>query len=187
MSQALNKAAAWGRTRSAEQILQEMALPPGYVSPSSGRLSVSRKASPKTLEARIRARRRPTSLYRYLVSWNRTQGALVKVAPGRTKRMRRAFPMKLRRGLELTDTKHNLGLAIRLRKGEKPRKKGMAVPLGGGSASSDVYLLYAPSVQQAFISNSGKGVAADLSDRIARKAEREFGRLLDLRLSGRMK
>ena len=180
MSMALNRAAEWGRTRSAEQILEELALPPGYVSPRQGRLVVSAKASEKNLEARIRARRRPTSLARYLVSWTRSTGALVKVAPGKTRRMKSAFPVKLRRGRTLTDTQHNLGLAIRLRKGKKPYKKTIAVPMYKGR-DTNVYLLYAPSIQQAFLANAGTGVAKDLSDAIARKAESEFFRILDAR------
>jgi len=46
---------------------------------------------------------------------------------------------------------------------------------------TNVYLLYAPSIQQAFLANAGTGVAKDLSDAIARKAESEFFRILDAR------
>jgi len=175
---AINKAAKRGRTEAAQMIRRQVNLPAAYVAPTRGRLVAVPAATPKKLESYIRARSRPTSLARYVVSQTKGKrgGVTVQVAPGRARFMKGAFLMKLRRGKVLTDTQHNMGLAIRLRPGESVRNKKTMKMISGGLA-----LLYGPSVQQAFISRSGSGVAKDLSDRILREAEREYLRLVDLK------
>jgi hypothetical protein len=140
---------------------------------------VSKKASSGLPQARIRARFRPTSLARYAVTnlrtWKRGQPITVRVAPGRVKTLRRAFPQRLRAGTQMTDAKHNMGLAIRLKPGETPRNKKFFVAMKGGR-----WLMYAPSIQQAFISRSGAGVAKDTEHDVLRDLEREWMRLAKL-------
>ena len=83
--------------------------------------------------------------------------------------------MRLPQGRTLTDTKYNLGLAIRLRPGEKLQNKVAARRVEKG-----LYLLYGPSVDQVFRSRDGTGVATDLVPDIEQDLSDEFIRLLEL-------
>lgn len=174
--QAVNRTAERARTRAAEKIGREVNFPRNYLSPAGGRLTVAKKAQKGDLEARVRARSRATSLARFVASGtvNRT-GVRVEVAPGRSKYMRRAFLVTLRAGSS-TETKSNLGLAIRLRPGETLQNKVKAVRM-----ERNFYLLYGPSVQQAFVSESGSGIAQEISPETLDFLEAEFGRLMELR------
>ena len=172
---AINKAARDGRKNAADMIRTQVKLSPGDVGPKSGLLSVAKQAQRGSLEARIRARGRPTSLARYVTSANRKRGVTLQVSPGKATFMRRAFLVKLRAGSADIVTKSNRGLAIRLRPGERLDRKHKQVQLGKG-----LVLLYGPSVQQVFSDNAGKGVAEDISPEILNKMEGEFLRLLKL-------
>lgn len=172
--QAVNKATEMGRTEAARKMRQEIMFPATYLNPAQGRLFVSRKAQTNSLEARVKARGRATSLARFLVGGVPSKGssAIIEVSPGRMSVMKRAFVMKLRAGKSV-ETKHNLGLAIRLKPGESiANKKFMR------KVSRNLYLLYGPSVDQVFIANDGAGVAKDISPFIQDKMESEFFRLL---------
>jgi hypothetical protein len=84
----------------------------------------------------------------------------------------KAFLVRLRAGQgPVQDGAFNLGLAIRLRKGETISNKVQMVPFGGG-----LYLLYGPSVDQVF-----RGVASEnaplLADAFADEFFRQFVRL----------
>ena len=161
----------------ARKIRSQVALPASYVAPGTKRLYVSQKAQRGSLEARITARGRPTSLARFTRGTIRQgqAGVYVEVQPGRAKFMKRAFLLRLPQGAALTDTKFNLGLAIRLRPGETVQNKRTARKLGKG-----LYLLYGPSVDQVFRANDGSGVASDAVPEIERELSGEFLRLLDL-------
>ena len=173
-SRALNKIALRGRTRIARRIGEQISVPASYLAPSGGRLIVSRKASPSSLVAVITARSRPTSLARF--ARGRGRGNVrVEVRPGRVRELRRAFFIRLRQGSALTDTQFNLGLAIRLRPGERIENKVRQAQLAKG-----LYLLYGPSVQQVFLDNASDGVAAREAPAIAGDLETEFLRLLKL-------
>lgn len=174
---AINKLADHGRARAAAEIGRQVNLPASYLSPSGGRLAVSQKATKGNLEARIRARTRATSLARFVTSGTPGKpGVRVSVRPGSSITLPKAFLMKLRAGKELTDTKFNLGLAVRLKSGESLRNKYKRVQL-----AKNLYLLYGPSVDQVFLHNDEKrGVAVDLSPELADKLEAEFTRLLEL-------
>lgn len=170
-ARAVNATATRTRTASDRAIRQQVNFPASYMSPSSGRLVVHSKASAGNLEARIRARQRPTSLARFSASLPRGgQGVTVQVQPGRTKFMKRAFFIRLRAGAGVTETKFNLGLAIRLRPGERLINKKQAIRMANG-----LYLLYGPSVDQVF-----RTVAEDESPAAARFLEAEFLRQLAL-------
>lgn len=174
-AQAINKVARDQRAEAARRITDQVNLPKSYVSPAGGRLVVSQQAQKESLEARITARGRPTSLARFSRGTPGKAGVTVEVKPGQTSFMRRAFLIRLPQGSTLTDSRFNLGLAIRLRPGERLQNKARQVKLDKG-----LYLLYGPSVQQVFLNNEGKGVAADLADPTADYLEAEFTRLLAL-------
>lgn len=174
-AQAINKVARDQRAEAARRITDQVNLPKSYVSPSGGRLVVSQKAQRTSLEARITARGRPTSLARFSRGTPGKAGVTVEVKPGQSSYMRRAFLIRLPQGSTLTDSRFNLGLAIRLRPGERLNNKVRQVKLDKG-----LYLLYGPSVQQVFLDNAGKGVADDLAEPTADYLEAEFSRLLSL-------
>lgn len=172
---AINKVARDGRAAAAREIRKEVAFPPQYVSPSQGRLAVTRQANRNTLEAAIGARARATSLARFSTGKGGPGGVSVVVKPGRATAIKRAFLIRLRAGTANLDTKSNLGLAIRLRPGESLRNKYAAKRMQNG-----LYLLYGPSVDQVFLNNAGKGVAADIEPDVLAKLESEFVRQLGL-------
>ena len=131
--------------------------------------------------AAITARQRPTSLARFapgqsFVGARRTGGVNVRVnRGGGAKRIKGAFFVRLRRGGDTGDG-FNLGLAIRLKPGEKlrgRRKGGTGVML-----APDLYILQGPSVDQVFREVSVAG-----SPRIADNLVKEFTRQW-VRLSG---
>lgn len=169
-----------GITALREAMEDEVAFPRGYLNDPK-RFGVTQRATNANLEARIRARSRPTSLARFAggasIIGNRAAGTdvSVRVNPSRRKSMQGAFLVRLRAGQgPVTDDAFNLGLAIRLKPGEAVRNKTRMVPFGGG-----LYLLYGPSVDQVF-----QTVAVEQSDRLAGLIAEEFLRQLDIRLKG---
>lgn len=176
--QAINKIARDARAQAARLIREQVNLPARYVSPSEKRLYVSRQAQGSNLEARITARGRATSLAQFVTGPAKPgkAGVYVQVQPGKARFMRRAFLIRLPQGnAAVTDTKFNLGLAIRLRPGERLQNKVTARRVERG-----LYVLYGPSVSQVFRANDNSGVASDIAPEYARKLEAEFLRLLDL-------
>ncbi len=153
----------------------EVAFPAGYLTDPK-RFGVSQRATNANLEARIRARTRPTSLARFARGGSPIGGGApvvsptVRVNPGRNATMKGAFLIRLRAGQggELS----NLGLAVRLKPGEVVRNKTRMVPFGGG-----LYLLYGPSVDQVFqtvaVERSG-----EIADMLGAEFLRQFDRLL---------
>lgn len=178
---AINKIAPQARTKAAERIRAQVNFPTGYLSPAGKRLFVSRLARRGSLEAAITARSRPTSLARFIQGYTPgKKGVTVRVKPGSSAFMKNAFVVQLPAGKNI-DTKSNLGLAIRLPKGQTLKGKRTAVKLDTG-----LYLLYGPSVDQVFINatgaKAGEGVATDpaYQEDILDDLEREFLRLWDL-------
>lgn len=164
---AINKTADSSRKLAADEIRQQVAFPATYLSPSTGRLSVTERARRGSLEARIKGRHRPTSLARFATPAGK--GVNVEVKPGLAQFMPRAFLIKLNAGSGRTETKFNRGLAIRLKPGETIRNKKQAIRMASG-----LYLLYGPSVDQVF-----RTVAEDITPDVATRLENEFVRLLD--------
>lgn len=176
-ARAINRVTRDGRSSIAMQIAREVNFPPGYLNPSKKKLFVAKQATRNDLEGVIRASSVPSSLARFAqgaVRPNQRGGVTVRVGRN-TQTLRRAFLMKLRAGNAPIETKYNLGLAIRLRPGEKLANKKFARQI-----SSGLYLLYGPSVDQVFASRDGTGVAEQQSDRLSRDLENEFLRLMDL-------
>ncbi|ARB05714.1 hypothetical protein [Synechococcus virus S-ESS1] len=176
-SQAINTTLRNKRARAAKLIRDQVNLPARYVSPSGKGLYVAKQASPGKLEGIIRARGRATSLAQFVQGSPRVgkAGVVVEVHPGKAKFLKRVFPIKLPQGSADVATKYNLGLAIRLRPGEKLDRKVTA-----RSVSKGLYVLYGPSVDQVFRSLDGSGVANDLVSEIERDLSEEFLRLLEL-------
>lgn len=178
---AVNSAATKGRTRAASQILKEIAFPSSYVAPRNGRLVVKKQATETDLEAIISARTRATSLARFakgsapISGAKRRAGVRVEVTPGAVRRLPGAFLLRLRAGTASLDTKSNMGLAVRTKNG-RPPPGYKPVQIG-----DNLWLLYGPSVSQAFFSQKNNGgVATDISPRIAADLEDEFWRQMDL-------
>ena len=173
---AINKVARDTRALAARQIGEQINLPKRVLGPAAGNLVVSKQAQRASLEARIKARGRPTSLARFTKGSPGRAGVTVEVKPGQARFLRRAFLIRLPQGSSLTETRFNLGLAIRLRPGETLDNKTNQVRLSKG-----LYLLYGPSVQQVFLDNQNKGVARDLEPSVGQDLENEIIRLLGLR------
>lgn len=173
---AINKITRDGRAMIARDIRDQVNLPASYVAPGQKRLYVSKEATTGDLEGKITARGRATSLARFVQGTpRRGQGVRVEVAPGRSRYMKKAFLIRLPAGKGDTDTKFNMGLAIRLRPGETLQNKLTARRMEKG-----LYLLYGPSVDQVFRARDGSGVANDVAPQLATNLEREFLRLLDI-------
>lgn len=176
--QAINKIARDGRSSIAIQMEHEINYPPSYLTPSKRRLYVKMQATQSSLEAVIAATGRPTSLARF-VQGNATpsaRGGLTVRVGQKTKRLKRAFLMRLRSGNEaISEDRFNIGLAVRLKPGETLTNKKFSRRIDSG-----LYLLYGPSVDQVFLGRGGKGVAAEQAPDLALKLENEFIRLMEL-------
>lgn len=159
----------------------EVAFPPGYLEDKS-RFGQSKSATNNDLTAAITARFRPTSLARFAPGQSyegarRTGGVNVKVnAGGGARRINRAFFVRLRRGGDTSDG-FNLGLAIRLKPGE--RLRGRRKGASGVELAPNLYLLYGPSVDQVF-----REVSVAESPKVADALQTEFIRQY-VRISGR--
>lgn len=161
----------------------EVNFPAGYLEDKE-RFGQTRRATDSDLTAAITARFRPTSLARFAEGQSfegarRTGGVRVKVnRGGGAKRLEGGFFVRLRRGADTSDG-FNVGLAIRLKPGERlrGRKKGGA----GIELAPNLYLLYGPSVDQVF-----RQVSVAESPEVADELQREFIRQY-VRLSGSVK
>lgn len=150
---ATNDAAAHGLALARMVVTSEINLPPAYVR-DPDKLRIAKKASGSSGEAVILANARPVSLARFATSrklGRRPGGVHVKVKPGgASKTLKRGFLVPLKVGSEKADVAasfYNLGLAVRLKPGEKLSNKRVAKRLGN---SGNVWLLYGPSVHQGF-------------------------------------
>ncbi len=148
-----------------ERIMKESNFPPGYLDDAS-RMDIPKLASPEDLVATIRGRDRPTSLLRFATGPS-DDGMRVEVNPGDVKDIPDGFIINLRGG--------NQGLAIRLKPGQTLHNFRGAEPV---QIFPNVYLLYAPSVDQVF-----RDVAEDISPDIAAELEREFIRRFNVAIN----
>ena len=174
--QAINKLARDGRKQAADRILAQVNFGASYLAPGNKRLYVSKQAKRGDLEAKITARGRPTSLARFVTAGTfGKEGVTVQVGHGKTKRLKRAFLIKLRAGTDAIETRFNMGLAVRLKPGDTLRNKKSVVQL-----QSNLYVLYGPSVSQVFLDrDEKKGVSIDIAPDILDGLETEFLRLLE--------
>jgi hypothetical protein len=166
---AINRTIERARTASARRMRQQVAFAPSYLN-REDRLGVTKRARRGSLEARVTGRHRPTSLARFATNarQSRTPGARVMVKPGLATFLPKAFFINLRSGN--TDTKNNVGLAIRLPEGQRPDRAYKPTQVG-----RNLWLLYGPSISQIF-----DDVAVDLSPATAADLEAEFLRLMGL-------
>lgn len=164
---AVNDAAEFGRTLSSSFIRKELNFTAGYLL-EDGRLQVIKRAAGNNLEAIVRGRDRPTMLSRF------ASGSKKPGRPSRTPRVRvlagkGASPVKNSFFVPLNNG--NVGLAVRLRPGQRiPGKNIMANTRGG------IYVLYGPSVGQAARS-AFPGVVDEVSDRLQTRFVHHFERL----------
>lgn len=167
---AINRTTERARTASARAIRQQVNLSATYLG-RPDRLGITKKATRADMEARITGRNRPTSLATFATGGRagaRRAGATVRVQPGLVTRLPKAFFVNLRTGN--TDTKGNLGLAIRLPEGKRPDAAYKPTKLGRG-----VWLLYGPSVGQV-----ADDVFVEIGPETAEFMEAEFLRLMNL-------
>ena len=175
---ALNEAARYGRRLGSEQIRREVNLKAGYI--DAGRLQVTRRADASNLEAVITARDRPTSLARF--GQGSPRFGAQRVAPrvrvkasGGSSTLKRGFYLRLRRGNSVVSSENaNIGLAIRLKEGERVENKSQMASIGDG-----MYLLYAPSVGQVFRGVSER-IAEDVGIQAANRFAHHIGRRLNV-------
>lgn len=167
---AVNDTARYARRQGSKKVREEVAFRADYMgNDEEGALSVASWSTGNDGEAVVRARNDAKSLASFGTGHPRfgKAGARVRVAPGRTKTMQRAFYMKLRRGSADIDAEnYNVGLAIRLKKGERVSNKNQMKAIGGG-----LYLLYGPSVAQVF-----DDVALDMQDDVSNYLVTQFVR-----------
>lgn len=178
---AINSTLDKGYTRIKRRIGEKANLKPAYI---AGRLTV-RKADDNRLSGSIVGRYRGTSLARFdpNVLYGPTKsgtgkkraGVSVKVRNLRRK-MSKAFLMQLKN--------ENQGLAIRIPKGQKPKRIFDAKPLYSprSGREQDVYLLYGPSVHQIMTSDKQgpsvlSEVTPELTDYLNNEFQRQFARL----------
>jgi hypothetical protein len=176
LNQTMQRAGLQGARKA---VYQQVAFPKGYL--ESGRLVPGKTASPTRLEASIIGRERPTSLARFAVSPIRfgpqPKGTTVdvRVKPGTIKIIPHAFFVRLRAGSQLTETVNNVGLAIRLKPGERieNRYKGNTQEI-----FPNVFLLYGPSVGQVLREGAG-GFMPMLLELSSAEFFRQLDRLLN--------
>jgi hypothetical protein len=152
---------------------QQVAFPKGYLNDPK-RFGVRKFATEDDLEAAVVGRQRPTSLARFSIGGRpAVPGVRVRVNPGASRAMNRAFLIRLRAGSgPVTDDSFNLGLAVRLKPEEVVQNKKVMVPLGPGG----LYLLYGPSVDQLFRTVAGD-ISPAVADEVATQFFRQFARL----------
>ena len=151
-----------------EEMTDQIAFPRGYL--TGDRIGVTKRATNANLEAVITGRKRATSLARFTSARtiNQKGGVSVRVSRGRTTYLKQAWLVRLKKGASLDEDHYHIGLAVRLRPGEKLNKKTVHQ---SWLVAGQVALLYGPSVDQVF-----QEVAGDVVDPISEMVEDEFFR-----------
>lgn len=176
LTRAINKTLDRTRTRAARAVLEQVAFPASYLSPSAKRLWVRARARNDSLFGIIEGRGQATSLARFAKNKTITRGSQRPKGGGVAVRMKaggayhtlpRAFIFGLRSG--------NIGLAMRTN-GAAPPNAFKPKELG-----KNLWLLYGASVDQALqAASDGDGVYDDLSDEALEFLNFEFDRQMDL-------
>lgn len=174
---AINSSATFGSRLASKRVRGQVAFARSYIGAAGtpgSKIRISKFARTGDVEAIIASRDRPTSLARFALGSPsfgprkkniRAPRVRVKTAGGATL-VKRGFFLRLRRGVIVSEDQFNIGLAVRLKKGETLQASQKASPLGGGA-----YLLYGPSVAQVFDT-----VRDDISPEVADFAAFEFAR-----------
>lgn len=154
-------------------VVEEANFPPGYLTDS--RLGVTKKARNADLAVTITGRFRATSLARFVQNpvLGQKGGVRVEVKRGQSRTLSSAFLIRLKAGKTLTNDNFNLGLAIRLKPGEKLRNTVGARPI---ALDKGLYLLYGPSVEQIF-RETGPEQAPQVLKLVEQEFYRQFFRL----------
>lgn len=170
---AINRAITSARSESIDLIRRQLNFPSNYfgsTTDNNARLAITEKASPDRLEGRISARRRATSLSRFSEIGSNGRDVRVAVKAGKTPTiLKGAFPLRLRSGTSLDEAKYNRGIAYRARPGET-----LLGSRGARLIGNNLYLLYGPSVDQAF-----QTVIPSITPDAERVLRQEFFRQLD--------
>lgn len=163
-----------GLTRYKKAMKSQIAFPGGYLDDVE-RFGQTGYATQARLETKISARARPTSLARFATSGAiGSAGVTVQVKAGRSVHMKKAFKVRLRAGSALDDTSFNVGLAVRIKPGQRIRNKRDTANMV--HLAPNVFLLYAPSVDQVFKSVAETETPAVL-DLMGNEFFRQFARL----------
>lgn len=148
---------------------EQVNYPAGYL--DDNRFAVKQFATPTQLVGQVAGRGRATSLARFATAGQGVPGRkwtpvdTVEVRPGNPRPGNRMYLIPLRAG---TTMGGNIGLAIRLRKGEKLQNIREFQPI---EIYPDTYILYGPSVDQIF-----QSIAMDLEPKIVAALKDEFYR-----------
>jgi hypothetical protein len=174
---ALNGVAKRGGMRLArDAILDQIAFPKDYL--TGDRLAVTQFATEKSLETVISARKRATSLARFAqgqpIGSKAKLGVRVTVGKGNATVLRDAWLVRLRKGASMSEDNYNVGLAVRLKPGERLSNKVSAHK--SWLIPNAVALLYGPSVDQVFRDVAGD-IAKPVADLVAAEFFRQFDRL----------
>jgi hypothetical protein len=188
---ALNFAAKKAQSKSIPtEIQKQVAFPAGYLD-TPGRIEIDNLASDDNLMTVISARERPTSLARFVTTslaiWKPTgkkgdrHNVGLLVQPGKPHTLRRAFFLRLKKGPdEVSADSFNVGLAIRLEHGEVLSHRTLGNTGLEMKDNPGVFILYGPSVKQAFVGALDAGALDDVTDTL----ESEFYRQFALRVDG---
>jgi hypothetical protein len=155
-------------------IEEEIAFPKGYL--TGDRLAPKKFAKPNNLEGSIVARKRATSLARFAQGQPLNKPG-ISVRVGRdagTTVLRGAWLVRLRQGASLTQDQYNVGLAVRVKPGDKLRNKKMEHK--SWLVPGRVALLYGPSVDQVFRQVADE-ISMPVADLVAAEFFRQFERL----------
>lgn len=160
-----------------QEMYSQVNFPKGYL--QGDRLQVSQFATQRNLEGAILARKRATSLARFVapgtpIGSKAQTGLTVRVGSGGGTRLRAAWLVRLKAGKSLTEDKYNVGLAVRVKPGDRigskhSEHKSWLIP-------GRVALLYGPSVDQVFRSVS-EDVAQPILDLVSEEFFRQLNRL----------
>lgn len=169
---AINDTADFARRSISKRAREQLNFKRSDLTEKGNKLGVRKRASRGDLEALVVGSERPTSLGRFSTKRLRRgmRGITVKVKRGSSNKLDRGFALPLRRGNFFDPLNPNMGLAVRLKKGEKLSNSVGAINMGGG-----LYLLYGPAIDQIFESYVG-----DELDQVAAKLEAEFNRQWNL-------
>lgn len=162
-----------------DEMYDQVAFPKNYL--KGDRLFVRKFARETDLTGIILGRKRATSLARFAapgtpIGSQARAGVRVMVNRGSSVTLRNAWLVRLRRGASLTEDNFNVGLAIRLREGE--RIAGKFSTHSSWLVPGQVALLYGPSVNQVFddvAEEQGPQVLNMVSDEFFRQFDRMGG------------
>jgi hypothetical protein len=167
-SMSINDSARYGHKLLKNDIMRRINVPSSYIgSTTSGRMSITQYAKPGHKIAEITARRRGTSLNRFLLRGAVKGSVRVSVRPGSVSKIDKAFVMRLRNG--------NKGIAQRVAGNpDKHPKSNGAVKIGKG-----LFLLYGPSISQVMntVVTEEKYIQKDIGNHLEQEFNRQFNRL----------